>query len=97
MGYPSPIGNMQLIPISDAILESRAARGGQSETELIKIKAIDDHIMSNKYCEHLIRKGLMKTCEDPVAPIFGDLPSVEAPMPVFKDENYVYSLTSEPY
>lgn len=97
MGHPMPIGDMQLVPIHDAILNSKKVRGGANSSEMSKIAAIKAHIENGNYCKYLISIGLLTSCEDPVAakPIMRPPPPSEKI--VYKESNYVYDLNEDPY
>ena len=60
-----PIGDMQLVPISEAIYTSKSARGKVSDSEKKKLEALAAHIADDKYCHHLMKRGLLESCEDP--------------------------------
>jgi len=90
MQYPVPTGDMKLMPITDAILMSKAARGGASEDEMSKVKMIENFIKNNYYCKSLKKRGL-STCEDPVSK------KEEVKPKELEEKNYVYKLDRDPY
>ena len=50
MSHPMPIGGIQLIPITDAIIQSRESRQGLTSTESQKVMALSNHLGEDKYC-----------------------------------------------
>ena len=97
MAHPMPIGGMELIPLVDAITQAKESREGLSSSEISKVRAIAEHIGSDGYCNYLISKGRMTSCEDPATPKPAPEPEPE-PSPIeYDDKNYVYDISEEPY
>ena len=93
-----PIGEMQLTPIAKAIFDSKSARGQVSAKDEKKLQAIASHIADNKYCQHLIKNGLLESCEDPKKPtVVRPPPSEEQSRIRYDSKNYVFDLTSDPF
>lgn len=95
MAHPMPIGDMQLIPISEAIYDAKNARGGVTELEKKKLELIAAHIADNKYCHHLINNGLLESCEDPKKEVIV-VPAPEKDIK-YDHKNYVHELTTDPF
>jgi hypothetical protein len=95
MAHPMPIGDMQLMPISQAIYDSKDARGGVSTADNNKLEALAAHIADDKYCHHLIKNGMMETCQDPTKPIIV-VPPPSTETIKYDSKNYVFALTTDP-
>ena len=60
-----PIGGMNLVPLADEIQKSKEMRDILTNEGRLTLDAIREHIASDKYCEYLVTKDLLKNCKGP--------------------------------